>query len=74
MANRVTISPELAAVVAAAREAAAEAGELRPAPTHAPAPVLSPEVRAAVADWRSSGDYDRTVAEIVAGDPDLATE
>ena len=74
MANRVTISPELAAVVAAAREAAAEAGELQSAPTHAPAPVLSADVRAVVADWRSSGDYDRAVAEIVAGDPDLATE
>jgi hypothetical protein len=74
MANQRTISPELAAVVARARAAAEEAGELRSTPFSFPDAGLSPEARAAIADWLSSGDYDRAVAEIVADDPDLATQ
>jgi hypothetical protein len=74
MANQRTISPELAAAVARARVAAEEAGELRSTPAGSPNAGLSPEARAALADWRSSGDYDRAVAEIVADDPDLATQ
>lgn len=73
MSNRLTISPELAAVVARARAAAEETGELRPASGVRALP-LSDEVRAVLADWRASGDYDRAVAEIVADDPDLATQ
>ncbi|MGH9014881.1 MAG: hypothetical protein ACRDZ1_13230 [Acidimicrobiia bacterium] len=74
MANRLTISPELATVVARARAAAEEAGELRSTPAGSPASPLSPEARGALADWRASGDYDRAVAEIIADDPDLATQ
>ncbi len=73
MANKLTISPALAAAVERARSAAAEAGELLSpgaGPVDAP---LSPEVRAAFAEWRASGDYDRAVTEVVADDPDLAT-
>ena len=74
MANQRTISPELAAVVERARVAAQEAGELRSTPASLPDAGLSPEASAALADWLSSGDYDRAVAEIVADDPDLATQ
>lgn len=74
MANRLTISAELAAVVERARRAAGDAGELRSSPAAPPSSPLSPEARAALAEWRTSGDYDRAVAEIVARDPDLATQ
>ena len=73
MANRLTISPELAAAAARARAAAQQAGELRAAPGSQPV-SLSDEVRAALVEWRASGDYDRAVAEVVADDPDLATQ
>ncbi len=74
IANRLTISAELAAVVERARRAAGDAGELRSSPAASPSSPLSPEARAALAEWRTSGDYDRAVAEIVARDPDLATQ
>ena len=35
---------------------------------------LSPEARAVLVEWRTSGDYYRAVAEMVAHDPDLATQ
>jgi hypothetical protein len=74
MANHRTISPELAAVVARARVAAQAAGELRSISGGSSDAGLSPEARAALADWLSSGDYDRAVAEIVADDSDLASQ
>ena len=74
MANHRTISPELAAVVARAQVAAREAGELRSAPSGSPEVGLSPEARTALTEWLASGDYDRAVAEIVADDPDLASQ
>ncbi len=35
---------------------------------------LPPEASAVLKDWVDSGDYDRAVEEIVADDPDLATQ
>jgi hypothetical protein len=68
------LSPELAAVVERARRVAVETGELRTEPAGSPSSPLSPEARAALVEWRTSGDYDRAVAELVADDPDLATQ
>jgi hypothetical protein len=74
MANRRTISPELAAVVARARLAAQAAGELRSIPRGSPGAGLASDARMTLADWLSSGDYDRAVAKIVADDPELASQ
>lgn len=63
---------DLAATVARARAAAAEAGELTPP---RPGPVRSqlPEtLRDAAAEDLRSGIYQRAAREAVAGDPDLA--
>jgi hypothetical protein len=53
---------------------ARQRGELLDGPGTPPSEGLSPAIRAAVADWVDSGDYDRAVAEIVADDPDLQTQ
>lgn len=74
VATRMKLDPELQAVVERARVLARERGELRDGPGAPPSDGLSPAVRAAVADWVDSGDYDRAVAEIVADDPDLQTQ
>lgn len=74
MANRLTVTPEFAAVVARARAAALEAGELRSGPVADRRPPLPEDVRAALAAWRNSGDYERVVAEITADDPDLQSQ
>jgi len=67
------MSPALEAAVERARRQAMDAGELlTPAPYVAP--DLDPAVRAALLDWKASGDYERAVAAIAAEDPDLATE
>lgn len=74
MANRLTMSPELSEVVERARRAAREAGELLDPPTEPPQSHLSPEVRAALADWKASGDFDRALAQVIADDPDLTDQ
>lgn len=74
MATQVKLDPELQEIVDRARVAARERGELRDEPSGMPANDLSPEAKAAVAQWVASGDYDRVVAEITADDPDLATQ
>ena len=74
MANRLTMSPELSDVVERARRAAREAGELLEPPPEPPRSHLSPEVRAVLADWKASGDFDRALAEVVADDPELADQ
>ena len=69
------LGPDLQAVVELARESARASGELLDGPgTPPPSDGLSAAVRAGVADWVDSGDYDRAVAEIVAGDPDLESQ
>jgi len=73
MATRLKPDPELQAVVERARAQAREQGELLDGLGAPPSEGLSPAIRAAVADWVDSGDYDRAVAEIVADDPDLQT-
>ncbi len=65
--------PEFQAVVDRARQLARGRGEILDGPGTPPSEGISPAVRAAVADWMDSGDYDRAVAEIVADDPDLQT-
>ncbi len=68
------LDPELQPVVERARQVACQRGELRDGPGTPPSTGLSPAVRAAVADWVDSGDYDRAVAELVDGDPDLESQ
>ena len=43
----------------------------RVTPVGEPDSPFEPDERALIAAWRSSGEYDRLVADIVAGDPDL---
>lgn len=75
MARKLNLDPDLQAVVERAREQARASGELLDGPARVPPSAgLSPEARAALAEWVASGDYDRAVAEIVADDPDLQTQ
>ena len=74
MSNRLTTNAQLSAVVERARQAAEESGELLSSPAEPSASPLSPEARAALVEWRTSGDYDRAVSETVGHDPDLATQ
>lgn len=74
MATQVKLDPELQSVVERARQQARVRGELRDAPWNSTSDTLSPAARAVLADWVASGDYDRAVAEIVADDPNLATQ
>ncbi len=69
-----TLSPSLAAAVERARTEALAAGELRNSPVEIPPPPLTADELATIADWRSSGDYDRIVTQLVSDDPDLATQ
>lgn len=73
MANRLRLSPELRRAVEHARLGAREAGELLEPPASPPRSPLSPEVRAVLADWKASGDFDQALAEVIAEDPDLST-
>ncbi|MGI8433197.1 MAG: hypothetical protein ACR2LE_00420 [Nocardioidaceae bacterium] len=73
MANRLRLSPELRRLVEHARAGAREAGELLQAPASPPQSPLSPEVRAVLAEWKASGDFDQALAEVIADDPDLST-
>lgn len=74
VATQVKLDPELQRIVERARAAARERGELVDGPSGIAGDDLSPEARAALADWVASGDYDRIVAEITADDPDIATQ
>lgn len=74
MANRLRLSPELRRAVEHARLGAHEAGELLEPPASPPQSPLSPEVRAVLADWKASGDFDRALAEVVADDPGLSPQ
>lgn len=67
------LDPELHSVVERARRQARERGELLVGPASLPT-ALSATASAVLADWVSSGDYDRAVTEIIADDPDLATQ
>lgn len=68
------LGPELEALVDRLRAEAREQGEIPSTPRSASLDPLPPEARAVLIDWVESGDYDRAVAEIVAGDPDLALQ
>ena len=75
MATRMNLGTELQAVVELARARARASGELLDGPVaRLPPDELSPPVRAAIADWVDSGDYDRAVAELVADDPQMRTQ
>lgn len=74
VAIEVKLAPELQPVVERARTLARERGELLDGPSNMSLTALSDAARLALADWVSSGDYDRAVAEISADDPDLATQ
>lgn len=74
MASNLRLDPELAEIVAAARQRAIESGEIGGPP---PGPFVSPfppAVRKVVADWLRSGGYDEAVARVCAEDPELATQ
>jgi len=71
--TKLTLDPEFQAVVDRARKLARERGEILDGPGTPPSEGISPAIRAAIADWVDSGDYDRAVAEVVADDPDLQT-
>lgn len=70
-----TMSPTLAAAIerAQAEARAAAASALLPEPA---GPVESPfdAAEREVAAWHSSGEYERIVVDIVAGDPEIATQ
>jgi hypothetical protein len=51
--------------------AARESGAEPPGVIHEP---LSSAARAVLADWVTSGDYDRAVAAFTARDPDISTQ
>lgn len=74
MATALNLDPELQAAVDRARELARERDELREEPWAPPIEPLPAAAREALRGWVSSGDYDRAVAEVVAGDPDLQTQ
>ena len=74
MAKPVTFSTEFQATVDRARALARESGEWHDTPAGHCELELGDEVRAAIKDWLDSGDYDRIVAQIVANDPELATQ
>lgn len=74
MSTQERLDPELQSVVERARNEACERGDLLDGPSDPPSADLSPAARAALAGWVSSSDYDRAVAEIIADDPDLATQ
>jgi len=69
-----SMTPALAAAVERARQHASATGELLAEPSGSFSSPFDPDEREVVAAWHSSGDYDRIVAELVADDPDLATQ
>jgi hypothetical protein len=68
------LDPELVERVERARAQARQRGELLDGPSGISGRDLSSAARAALADWVASGDYDRIVGEITAGDPDIETQ
>jgi hypothetical protein len=70
----IEFDPELREVVARARRAAEDAGELRPPGTGPLRSSIPPEARAAVMEWLRDGGYAAAVARIAAEDPDLADQ
>lgn len=74
MATPPRFDPEFRAIVEQAREQARRDGELRDEPWRPPHGPLPAEAQAALRAWVASGDYEQTVAEIFANDPDLATQ
>lgn len=68
------LDPELRRTVERARVLARERGELLNGPSGMAGVDLSPGARAALTDWVRSGDYERAVQAILAGDPDIATQ
>ena len=48
-------------------------GELRTAPASPVESPFDPAEREVIAAWHSSGEYERIVVNIVAGDPEIAT-
>lgn len=73
MSTQEQLDPELHSVIERARRQARERGELLDGLASLPT-ALSPTASAALADWVSSGDYDRAIAEIIADYPGLATQ
>ncbi|MCU1498631.1 MAG: hypothetical protein JWM47_2584 [Acidimicrobiales bacterium] len=74
MAKEVHLDPEFERIVERARAMAIADGEILTEPSYLPPSTLSPEARAALDDWVTSGDFDRAIAEITADDPDIATQ
>jgi hypothetical protein len=68
------LDPELRRTVERARVLAREQGELLEGPSGIAGSDLPAEAKKALAEWVSSGDYDRAVAEITADDPDISTQ
>jgi hypothetical protein len=69
------LDPELAEIVERARKRAIEAGELPLRPTGTPfKSPLSDEAKMVLREWLDGGGYERSLAEIVAEDPELANE
>lgn len=73
MTSRV-LTPALAAAVDRARVEATASGGLRTTPVGSSPSPFEPDERELIAAWRSSGEYDRMVADMVVDDPDLATQ
>lgn len=71
MAAVVMSAQDLEAVVARSRAAAARAGELTPPRVGSLSTVLPDDVRRALVEDLSSGEFRRAVEEAVADDPDL---
>lgn len=68
------LDPELRRTVERARALARERGELLEGPSGIAGADLPDEAKKTLAEWVSSGDYDRTIAELTADDPDIATQ
>jgi hypothetical protein len=74
MTTELKLDPDLAAVVAAARQLAEETGELPRVPCPVPKSVFPADVADAIHTWLWDGGYDEAVARIAAEDPDLADQ
>ncbi len=71
MISVVISAQDLEAVVARSRAAAARAGELTPPRVGSLSTVLPPDVRRALVEDLSSGEFRRALEEAAAEDPDL---
>jgi hypothetical protein len=68
------LDAELKETARRGRDRAARDGELVSAGNLAGIPRLPAEVRAALREWVSSGEYEAAVDQIAKEDPDLATQ